>query len=522
VALSLAAARTRSRLPAACTPPRSGAAAASPAARTSVHTHGALRQRASRCVAPSDCAHVRRGAAQEWRAIAALRPRAGGVHAPRPSGMCGAAAGRRQPAGREARSAAAPEEPLPWRLLWPATLAAAAAGAAWVAARGAMAHAGAPPRRRTRAAGPERSEGKARDDGNWLQASPSRSAAAHQFRGAPLALCAHARVCTSTAQQQQQQRTLRTRSSSAHIHRVTTTQPTFAHATSIMRAYLHYDDRFTWIYAGEGREAVADVARAFARAHAGRYPAAGLPSATLELRLGDGGQALPRAASLASCVPDGGDVTVVRTAKAAEPAEAAEAPARAAARTPSAASPQQAASAAASAAALPAAALEPLLQRAVVLRDAKQLRDANEIYEQARVAPCVCKSAQAYTPPDVCVSCVALVLSCRQVLQAVGDKSPVARECFLGLARRAHARPPVAPGFAVRTHHDARVPNNHVHSAATRPPSSATTAPPRCCVAAWTRSPRTCACWHAWERHSGTHAHTPCIHVFRCAPFSRR
>jgi hypothetical protein len=274
-----------------------------------------------------------------------------------------------------------------------------------------------------------------------------------------------------------------------------------------MRVYLHYDDRFTWIYAGEGREAVADVARAFARAHAGRYPAAGLPSATLELRRSDTGEVLPRAAALSACVPDGADVAVVRLAKAAEPAPS-EAPARAAARTPTAASPQSAAAAAAAAgAALPAAALEPLLQRAAVLRAAKQLRDANEIYEQARA--CVSEvRALAHGANTGWMRVFLALLPRARTSRLPGAarrrRQEPRRAGVLPGPRQARARVRLPARRARTTAHvfltttgaaDTFVP---LH-AATRPPSSATTAPPRCCAAAWTRSPRTCACWLALE-----------------------
>jgi hypothetical protein len=160
-----------------------------------------------------------------------------------------------------------------------------------------------------------------------------------------------------------------------------------------LRVYCHYADRFTWLYAGSGGETCADVARQFARAHAERFPAAGLPSARLELR-GASGAALPPQAPLREAAADGEDVTVVRLA-----AEATPEPAPAPVAQPAAAQP-------ATAGVAPQVARE-LMQRAAELARAKQLRDSSVIYEQ--------------------------------VLQSVGDKAPLARDCFLGLAGNAAA-----------------------------------------------------------------------------------
>ena len=144
-----------------------------------------------------------------------------------------------------------------------------------------------------------------------------------------------------------------------------------------MRVYFHYGDRFTWLYAGAGDAAVADVTRQFARAHAERFPAAGLAASRLELR-GASGTALPPSAALRNAARDGEDVTVLRLAAEAPPT-----PAPTPAEQPAAAKPAPAQPATAGIA--PDVARE-LLQRAAQLAAQKQLRDSSIIYEQARRA----------------------------------------------------------------------------------------------------------------------------------------
>lgn len=142
-----------------------------------------------------------------------------------------------------------------------------------------------------------------------------------------------------------------------------------------LRVYLHYGERFTWLYVGSGDAAVADVARQFARAHAERFPAAGLGASRLELR-GASGAPLPPQSALRDAVRDGEDVTVLRLAAEAPPT-----PVPAPAEQPAAARPAPPQPAAAGIA--PEVARE-LLQRAAQLAAQKQLRDSSMIYEQAR------------------------------------------------------------------------------------------------------------------------------------------